>query len=113
MADTGTPSRVAFWLSSARSVALAGETANAMRGAWGGRVDDAGLGRAVGRRHDLPEEALDRRRADDRAAAAREQRRDGGAHAVEDAGQHDPEALLPHLGLDLRHVAAAAHRRVV
>src|SRR5438093_2145173 len=70
------------------------------------QVDDAGLGRAVGRRQHLAEEALDRRRADDRAAAAREERGERGAHAVEDAGQHDPEAHLPHLGLDLAHVRA-------
>src|SRR5690242_6761320 len=33
MADAVRPSRVAFWLSSARSVAFAGEAANAIRGA--------------------------------------------------------------------------------
>src|SRR2546427_12660357 len=33
MADAVRPSRVAFWLSSARSVAFAGETAVTMRGA--------------------------------------------------------------------------------
>ena len=71
------------------------------------QVDHAALGRVVRAPEDTAVEALDRRRVDDRPAAALEHARDGGPHPVEDPGQHDPEAPFPDLGVQLADVAAA------
>src|SRR5262249_5840869 len=77
------------------------------------QVDDAGLGRVVRRGQHLGHHALDRRRRDDRAAAALEQGGQGGARAVEDAGEHHADALIPDGGVDVADVSAAGPGGVV
>src|SRR5438094_1848982 len=107
MADAVRPSRVACWLSSARSVAFAGEAANAMRGAIailplipacpGSRDTGAGLLAAVRRQARDPEPAgepavgHDRRARDRGGLVAGEEER----HVRDLLGPEDaPERML-------------------
>src|SRR5438132_13259008 len=104
MADAVRPSRVAFWLSSARSVAFAGEAANAMRSAIailrplipacpGSRDTGAGLPLAAVRRQPRdPEPAGESAVGHDRLA------RDRGGLVAGEGESFVPALLTPHDG---------------
>ena len=77
-------------------------------------IDDAGLGRVVGADGEVGEEAGDRRRVHDRAAAAGEQLGDGTLHRPEHAGEAELDGVRPHALVEVtekRQPALATRQR--